>query len=63
MGALLTWMVLGAVLGPELRHCRLAEPVYRNEQIGFVADACGEVFVTSDGGRTWKPSRGAKAPP
>lgn len=54
-------MVVGAVvLGPELPHCRLGAPVFRSETIGFVPDACGEVFVTRDAGLTWAPTRHAK---
>jgi hypothetical protein len=40
MSVLTTLMVLGAVvLGPELQHCRLGEPVFKNEALGFIPDA------------------------
>lgn len=57
----LTMVVVGAVvLGPELPHCRLGQPVFRSETTGFVPDMCGEVFVTKDGGQTWAPTRHVK---
>jgi photosystem II stability/assembly factor-like uncharacterized protein len=48
------------VVGPELPACRLGEPVFTSEQVGFVPDACGEIFATSDGGRSWRRTRNAK---
>lgn len=48
------------VVGPELPACRLGEPVFTSEQVGFIPDACGEVFATFDGGQSWRATRHVK---
>ncbi len=48
------------VVGPELPACRLGAPVFTSERVGFVPDACGEIFATFDGGQSWGRTRHAK---
>lgn len=53
----LALMVMGVtVFGPELKHCWLSDPVFTTDSIGFVADSCGRLFFTDDGGFSWSSS-------